>query len=215
MSTLSQLISQVQSLLGDNESIFPASTCTAAIRQALAEFNRQAPQSLVTTLSAVTNQHTYNLTAVDPHAKKILDVLQAESDTAFDLATPLTYTDYIENEHILFRLQDPLPSTETILVRYTANHTIQDLDGATASTLPAHFDQVIVDGSAYWAIHIRLIARIEQVNMSTDLTEKYAAAMQAFKTAFDLGLSEATRRNSPFGEPDPRAWNDPYHTWGQ
>jgi hypothetical protein len=209
-TTLTQLISRVQSLLGDTNALFPASTYTAAIRQALAEINHRAPQILSLAITGENDQYIYDLTAEDPNAIRILDVLlQGHPDT------PITYDDYTESEHIRFRLRQPVTTSDTLLIRYTAPHTIAELDQATESTLPTQYEQMIVSGAAYWAIHIRATSRVEMINMSDELAGNYAQAMQAFRSAFDMGLAEAARRRAPTGEPDPRAWNDPYHNWDQ
>jgi len=41
--TLTQLIAQVQALFIDDGTLFPADLCTAALRQALKDFNQAAP----------------------------------------------------------------------------------------------------------------------------------------------------------------------------
>jgi hypothetical protein len=209
--TLTQLISRVQSLLGDTGAIFPTTTCTAAIRQALTEFNRRVPQLINLTIPGESDQLIYDITIEDPNAIKVSDVLQQAEGTDI----PLTFDEYLESEHVFIRLRQSLSSTETLIVRYTTPHTISGLDGASESSLPASYDQIIVTGAAYWAIHIRATSRVEMINMSNELAGDYAQAMQAFRSFFEQGLSEAARRHTPPIDNDSRAWNDRYHTWDQ
>ena len=214
--SLTTLIGKVQNILGDaSATYFTTAICTAAIRQALSEFNLRVPQILALTITGVNSQYEYELTDQDAAAKQIVDVLLRGTDTAQDLNTSLDYDQYIEDERVFFRLRSPLITTNTMIVRYTANHTINGLDSAVESTILAQHDQILVDGGAYFAVMTRATARIETINLSQDQSDNYKEIAGHFRTAFNLGMTEAARRRAPVSEPDTRAWNDSYHSWDQ
>lgn len=212
--TLTQLIAKIQPLLGDDGTIFTTALCTAAVRQALAEFNRIAPQHAAVTITGVNDQYEYELSDEDSNAVAIIDVLR-QGDNANEIDISLTYDGYIEDERVFFRLRTPVTTSDTLIVRYTLNHTINGLDSATDSTLLSMHDQIIVDGACYHAIMIRAVARVESINLSQDQSDNYREVASHFRQAFQLGMTEAARRRAPVGEPDTRAWNDEYHNWDQ
>lgn len=214
--SLTTLISKVQNILGDSSgTYFTTAICTAAIRQALSDWNLRAPIFAAVTLTAVNDQYEYELSDEDADAIEILDVLkQGENQNELDIS--LDYDAYLEDERVFFRLRRPLTTSDTIIVRYIINHTINGLDSQVESTLPAYYDQAMVDGGAFFAIMIRATARIETINLSQDQSDNYREIAGGFAQAFALRLAEAQRkRNAPVSEPDTRAWNDIYHNWEQ
>ena len=208
--SLTTLIGKIQTILGDDGTIFTTATCTAAVRQALSDFNRAVPQILALTITGINNQLVYELSDEDENAVSILDVLlQGENDADVSI----TYDAYTEDERIFFRLLHPVTDSDTLLVRYTANHTINGLDSEVESTILAKDDQIIVDGAAYQAVYTRATSRVESINLSKDQSDNYREVASHFKNAFLLGIKNAARRRLPSGEPDSRAWNDIYHHW--
>lgn len=213
--SLTQLVSKVQAILLDDGTLFTTATITAAMRQALTEFNRVSPQHAAITITGVNDQYEYELSDEDESAIKILDVLR-QGDNQDELDISITYDDYIEDERIFFRLRQPVTSTDTLIVRYTLNHTINGLDSAVESTIPAYQDQILVDGTAWQTIIIRGVSRTETINLSKDQTDNYREAATHFAAAFRAGLANLGRnKRAPVSEPDSRAWNDNYHNWGQ
>lgn len=213
--SLTTLISKVQAMLGDDGTIFTTALITAATRQALTEFNRVSPVHAAITITGVNDQYEYELSDDDSLAVTILDVLR-QGDNGDELDISITYDAYNEDERVFFRLRQPVTTSDTLIVRYALNHTINGLDSATESTLPASQDQIIVDGACYHAIMTRAASRIETINLSKDQSDNYREVASHFRTAFNLGLANLGRsKRAPVGEPDTRAWNDAYHGWGQ
>jgi hypothetical protein len=213
--TLTQLIAKAQANLGDDGTIFTTTLLTAAFRRALQEFNRRSPVHAAGLITGINNQYEYEVTDLDPLAVTLLDVLR-QGDNGDELDISITYDGYNEDERIWFRLREPVTTTEILVVRYTLNHTISGLDSATESTTPAHDDQILVDGACFYAIMTRAASRIETINLSKDQSDNYREVASHFQTAFNLGLANLERsKRAPVGEPDTRAWNDGYHTWGQ
>lgn len=213
--SLTTLIGKVQNLLGDSgASYFTTAICTAAIRQALTEFNRVVPQFAAITIVGVNDQYEYELSDEDSLALDIIDVLK-QGDGNNELDISLTFDKYIEDERVFFRLRSPVTSSDTLIVRYTLNHTINGLDSAVESTILAAHDQIIVDGGAYHALMIRAASRVETINLAPEVAGNYREMSAFFLAAFNSGLAHAARRRAPVGEPDQRAWNDDYHAWAQ
>lgn len=214
--SLSTLIGKVQNILGDaSGTYFTTAICTAAIRQALTEWNGRAPQHLAELITGVNDQYEYELSDADADAHQILDIL-LQGDNNNELDASLTFDQYTEDERIFFRIRRPVTSSDTLIARYTRYHTISGLDSAGESTLRAQDDQAIVDGGAYYAILIRATSRVETINLSQDQTDNYREIGNNYRTLFTNHLNRAARyRNAPVGEPDDRAWNDEYHGWGQ
>jgi len=213
--SLTTLITKVQNILGDaNGTYFTSAIVTAGVRQALDEFNLAVPVYAAVTITGVNDQYEYELSDEDSLATDILDVLE-QGDNQNELDISLDYDKYWEDERLFFRLRQPESTSNTIIVRYTKDHTINGLDSAVESTIQAQHDQVIVDGAAFYAITIRATARVETINLSQDQSDNYREIAGQYQTAFKAGIAQAQRRSTPVSEPDTRAWNDQYHTWGQ
>lgn len=212
--TLTILIGKVQNILGDaSATYFTTAICTAAIRQALSEWNLRAPQFAAVTITGVNSQYEYELTDQDSSACEIIDILLRGTDTAQDASKSLDYDEYIEDERVFFRLRTPITTSDTLIVRYTIYHTINGLDSATESTLLAKDDQAMVDGGAFFAIMIRAAARVETINLSQDQSDNYRELAGGFGAMFNQRLSYAIQhRQAAVSEPDTRAWDDGWHT---
>jgi hypothetical protein len=214
---LATIIDKVQAILGDTGGIrFDDTTVTAAIRQALSEWNMRAPQFLAVTITGVNDQYEYELSDEDSGACEIIDVLLRGTDTAQDESTSLGYDAYIENERMFFRLRQPVTSSNTLIVRYAKPHTINGLDSATESTLRSQDDQAMVNGGAFFAIMIRAASRVETVNLSQDQTDNYRELAGGFGAMFSQRMAYAAKQRKPaVSEPDARTWADgeKYNRW--
>ena len=214
-ASLTTLISRAQALLGDDGTIFTTALLTAAFRQALTDFNRIAPVHAATLITGVNDQYEYELTDADPLAVTILDILR-QGDNGDELDISITYDPYNEDERVFFRLRLLVTTSETLIARYTIDHTINGLDSATESTIPTEQDQILIGGACWHAILTRATSRVESINLSRDQSDNYREVANHFRTAFNAGLANIGRKKRvPVGEPDTRAWNDSYHTWGQ
>lgn len=213
--TLSQLITKVQAILGDDGTIFTTATCTAAIRQALDEWNLRVEVHAALTITGVNDQYNYELSDEDALATAIYDVLlQGNNNDELDIS--LDYDEYDEDERIFFRLRRPITTSDTLIVRYRIRHTISGLDSAVESTLPSRHDQAIVLGAAFFSIMIRAVSRVETINLSKDQSDNYREAAATFAVAFGQRVLSASKAKKPaVSEPDRRAWNDGYYNWGQ
>lgn len=209
--TLTQLVVKLQALLLGDATTFTTATCTAAIRQALKDLNLAIPSHAADLVDAVSEQYEYELS--DSTALTIVDVLRQGLDTYSDYNLPLDFDSYFEDDRPFFRLRTPEADGTILIIRYTVPYTINGLDAATDSTLPALHNVVLLDGAAWQACLVRAAGRIETINMNEEVSKNFRLMSDHFKLAFDLGLANLGRRRFPVSEPDARAWNDKWHGW--
>ena len=205
--SLTTLITNAQALLLDDGTRFTVPTMTAAVRAALKEINQRAPINAAELTDAISDQLEYEVT--DPLAISIGDILLW--DAQGDKHKPLDYDDYSEDERLYFRLRSAQPSGKFLVVRYTIPHTVNGLDSQTESTIPAFYDDTLLDGTCFYACQIRSIGRIETINLNQGVSENLLDAKIYFRQAFDIGLSLMSRKKPAVSEADTRTWDDEWH----
>jgi len=213
--SLTTLIANVQALLLDDGTRFSTATVTAAVRSALKEINQRAPVNAGTLIDTVADQKDYELTdSIDAaDAISIIDIL--EWDSSGDDHTSLVYDEYNEDERLFFRLRSAQPASGFILARFTIPYTVSGLDSATESTIPAFYDDILIDGACFYSCQIRSVGRIEPINLNKDVTKSLLDAKIYFRQAFDIGLTLMAKKKPQVSEPSTAAWNDQYHAWDQ
>ncbi len=209
--TLTQLILKVQAQLLDNATQFTTATCTAAIRQALHEINRQVPTNEAELITAIADQKEYELSDA-PLATRIFDVLL---DGANEYDVSLDYDAYSEDSRLFFRLRQPQAAGETLIVRYTKPYTISGLDSATDSTLTPDLNDACISGACFYACLVRAAYTAEANNVEPSPSASWSKLATIWQDIFINALRDYKRQNTPVGEPDAsrRAWNDEWHTW--
>lgn len=159
--TLTQIISTVQALLLDDGTRFTTATVTAAARAALKEFNQRAPIFAGTLVDVVSGQKEYVLNASDfTNLIDVISVLKQGTDSHLEDNNELNHDVYFEDAAPVIRLREA-QSSGYLIVRYTIPYTVSGLDSETESTLPAFFDDILIDGACYWSCIIRASGRIE------------------------------------------------------
>lgn len=205
--TLAQLIDKVQSTLFDDGTLFSDAACTAALRQSLADVNAAASQLAALTIAAAAGQLEYDLSAEDPLASGILDVLlQGDADAL----TPLPFGSYVDDGGWFFRLALPRNAGESLLVRYSLPHTVNGLDGATGTTLTGALSAAVLQGGAYYCCLLRSAATIESNNAEPDVSAKWLKVASLWRASFDVSLDAARRTPGPAAGPV-AGWDDEWH----
>ena len=211
--TLTQLVSQVQAMFIDDGTRFTVPTITAAVRQALKDFNAAAPVRAAETQAVVSGQYEYELT--DLTAMQVLDVLLEGTDTVQENHIPLAFNPFFEDGRGWIRLQIPLGSGN-LIIRYTIPYTVSGLDSATESTLQSLWDAVLLDGACYYSCVIRAASRIEVVNLNSNVPDPWQAIAEHYQQVFQIGLLLAMQQPAA-KVPDklwkPRVWNDDWHNF--
>jgi hypothetical protein len=209
--TLTTLIANVQALLLDDGTRFTTATVTAAVRAALKEINQRAPVNAATLIDVVAEQHDYELTD-SPDAENAIalsDILLWDADV--DNHIPLNYSEYSEDERIYFRLREAQSAGDFLLARFTIPYTVSGLDSATESTIPAFYDDILIDGACFWACQIRSIGRVETINLNQGVSENLRDAKIYFRQAFDSGLLLMAKKKPAVSQARAETWNDEWY----
>ena len=204
--TLTQLIAKLQALLLGDSTTFTTATCTAAIRQAFKQLNMTIPAHLAETQDVVAEQYEYELE--DLTALQVVDVLLEGTDTYQEYGTSLRFAPFFEDDRPGFRLHQPQANGRTLIIQYTAPYTINGLDSATVSTMPALYDVVLLDGAAWMACLVRAAGRIETINMNQNVPANFEKMANHFKQAFEAGLANLARRQFKPAQPRLQGWQD-------
>jgi hypothetical protein len=213
--SLTTLIADAQAMLLDDGTRFTTATVTAAIRNALKDFNRAAPIFAGELVDVVSGQKEYalNSSAFD-NLIDIHSVLKQGTDANLENNIELTFDGYFEDAAPFIRLRSA-QSSGYLIVRYTIPYTVSGLDSEVASTLPAYWDNTLLDGACYYSCLIRSVGRVETINLNQGVPNELQQALSFYRQAFQLGLAMASRRKPPVSEPNGFAWNDDFHnaTW--
>jgi len=205
--TLTTLIARIQVQLLDDGTLFSTATVSAAVRQALAAFNRSAPINGAELIAVDSTMLQYELTGgsfpdlvLDVH-----DVLLNDDDGDED--EPLEYDPIFEDNRIWIRLRD-YEQSGNLLIRFAQPHTINGLDSETESTMTTDQEQVLVDGACGYSIAMRLQKPIEQINLNdpSSIVASYEKAAIRYMTLFAVGLGRYTRRVAPVSERNDVQW---------
>ena len=214
MQTLTQLIASLQSLLSDDGTIFTNALATAAIRQALKDFNTSVPIHAAEVMPAVSGQYEYPLT--DTTALSVTDVLKQGTDSLAENHVKLPFNAYWEDGLPIIRLHTAQGSGY-IIVRYTTPHTINGLDGSTESTLSAFMDGVLLDAACARSAQSRAANRIEQINLNPAVAQTWTQTANTYQMAYAMGLIILQRQqpadigNDVNRTMAPPSWNDQFH----
>ena len=213
--TLTQIIANVQALLLDDGTRFTTATVTAAARTALRDFNMLAPIFAGTLVDVVDGQKEYALNDADfTGLIDTINVLLQGTDAHLEDNTDLNFHGYFEDGQPFIRL-DEAQTSGFLIVRFTLPYTINGLDSETESTIPAYFDDTLIDGACYYSLLIRSIGRIETINLNQGVPDELQQALAYFRQAFVAGLTMAARRSPPLFDKDTltieQSWQDPWY----
>ena len=204
--TLSQITSAVQALLLDDGTRFSSATVEAAARSALRDFNNVAPVYQGDIVDVISGQKEYSLNAAGFSGLiDVQSVLKQGTDSNLENSVDLPFDFYFEDAAPFIRLRSAQTSGYLIM-RYSIPHTISGLDSAIESTIPAYFDQTLIDGACYYSCLIRANARIEAINLNQAVSQQLQTSMLYYAQAFQLGLNQAARRFAPVSEPNTTRW---------
>jgi hypothetical protein len=209
--TLTQIISAIQALLLDDGTRFTTATVTAACRSALRDFNMVAPVFAGELIDVVNTQKEYALNATAfQNLIDIQDVLKQGTDTYLDDNNSLPFDFYMEDNAPFIRLRTA-QSSGYLIVRYTIPNTVSGLDSETESTIPAYWDNTLIDGTCYYSCLVRSAGRVETINLNQGVPDTLQQTLAFYRQAFQMGLAQASRTHAPISNPSTAAWNDRWH----
>jgi hypothetical protein len=186
----------------DGRNRFASGVLDEALRQALIAYSRTAPRLLSDTLTLAGAGQMQSLAA--------LSVLIEVVEVVFPYdAAAVLYRPYAQPWQ--FAWKDGIPTLwlggqpapqagEVLHVMYTAAHTIDGLDGAVATTLPADHEAAISSGAAALAANMRALRLVEAHGSRTDEAGKWldsAAPLEKRFHAFLDGLRSGGRVRPP------------------
>ena len=158
-------------------------------------------------------QKEYVLNSTDfDNLIEVFAVLKQGTDEHLENNIELEHDAYFEDGVPVIRLRQS-ETSGYLIVRYTIPNTVSGLDSATESTLPAFYDNTLIDGACYWACVVRAAGRVEPINLNKGVSENLIQTMTFYRKAFEQGLAQAARRRPTVSEPSTTAWNDSWHNW--
>lgn len=214
-STLAQLEVKVAALLYDAaNAVFTTATLDAALRQALEEYTEAAPLTMETTIVLPGDGREIALNGVSD--------LLAVTDVWWPYDSTPTSETWPPNRVPGFRIwwDDAQPvlflteaagaqpqQNDELRVFYTKPHTIQNLDSAAATTLPAPHESLIARGAAGLCCLARSVDLNETAANMAVSTPNYGALADIYLNAFPAGFyprlealrAHSSARGEPFG----------------
>lgn len=207
MSTLAEFRTQVRQALKDTGSItWTDADLDQHIRQSLNAYNRIDPVRAAATLATVDGQRSYSLTAV-AGLITILDVVHpyTPANPAHPPARPSW--SILEGNTLYLEDGDTPNGVASIRLTYTKPHTIQNLDGAAATTLMPHANDLIVLGATALAAEQIAQSVIGTATISGWTPRHFHDWAVARRAAWNSALEQLT--NQLRIAHDPRvAWED-------
>lgn len=194
-ATLTTLRDRVEATLQDASNLrWATADLDEAIRQALEEFSRACPREVVATLTLAADGREIDLSSLSGR----LQVTRVWFPyTAADPEYPPPWTPFEVWGDTLYLDVDGEPATGDVArLWYTAPHTLDGLDGATATTLDAIAEGMIVGGAAGQAALQRAVELSETLNVDADVVERLSAYGRAHLDAFRAGLRARQRHDA-------------------
>ena len=207
--TLAQQVTNVQAQLLDDGTDFSTAHITAALRQALHYYNQRSPINGAEIVSVISGQLQYELTA-GAYPTLVLDIIDVlKNDDSGESDDPLEYDKIFEDNRNWIRLRDS-ESSGNLLIRFTQPHTINGLDSEIETTLNTDQDEIITNGTCAYALEIRLLSRIESINLkqAARIEQSYINAINRFFVYFNLGILRYSTRSIPVAETRTTSWLD-------
>lgn len=187
MADLAALKTRVLNLLGDSGGMrFSSALLEEALRQALAAYGQNLPHVLETTLTLVSGGREQVLSGLGAPLF-VFKVWQPALEPRREL--PFQY--FVRSgQPVLVIGGDAFPRTgDSYCLRYAAAHTIEDLDSATVTTLPAAHESLVVRGAAGFAALLRQAQVTEAYGTRSLDASRLEALGRGWLTDFQASLT--------------------------
>jgi hypothetical protein len=203
--SLATITTKVRSLIQDTAGLLAAGDLEGAIREAVERYSRDQPRQVVVDVAG--DSVSYDLTLPASWVDGLSRVVTIEYPAGARYPTLLSATGwrlYRTASTTKLRLLDVIPATgQTLRLTYTALHTLDGLDGAAATTIPATHTEAFASLAGALALY-RLAARyiseqeatlnIDAVDRQgkTDLARRLAdGLMRAYREEIGVSGGEA------------------------
>ena len=187
MSALAAFRTSILALLSDaGLAIFSNNDVDQALRWALSEYSSRRP--LIRTYQfpviATTGVHILPADFITRHVTNV-----ELYDDDLDLIEELTFYAYQRDEQWIVETRSEVSAGEVLQISYSVIHTIDDLDAAAGTTLPAADEPFIHIGAAGRAAQMRALDRIETINMNKDVAQMYRLLATEYLSSFTAFLT--------------------------
>ena len=189
MADLAGLKTRVLNLLGETgTSRFSAALLEEALRQALAAYNQAVPQVLDEAFTLAAGGREQVLSGWTPP----LFILKLEQP-AEEPDREIPFQFFVRSgQAVLVIGGDEVPAAgASYRVRYAAAHTLKDLDGAAATTLPAMHESLLVRGGAGFAALMRQAQVTEAYGVRSADASRLEALGRGWLIDFQAALAGA------------------------
>lgn len=210
MTTLPEILTRVSTLLMDSAHlIWPDATLSESVRQALEEYNLTAPLIVENSILLEDCGPEVSLASL-PGLREILDLFYPWQP---GLATDKQPPNQVKGWHTWFSSAEPIVTVRSsarlingqyLRIIYLASHTIEGLDGASATTIPQETIGLLVRGAAGFAALSRAVDKIEIRSYGSRRTEPDMLARWGSAQAAEFRAGLAALRNSLPYFPAPR-----------
>jgi hypothetical protein len=155
---------------------FTTAQVDAALRWALNVYSQNRPLSLTYSLDTDGNQ-TIEIPD-DFTGSHIMCVELYEAD--IDDVRALGFYAYQKDESWwIMTTGETIAAGEVLTITYSGEHTIDNLDSASGTTIPVEHEEFICIGAAGYALNQRVASRLESVNLNDDTLQRMMQIAQA------------------------------------
>ena len=209
MSTLTELTAQVELELKDTGNArWSDAELTAHIRRAMRAYNRVDPLRLVAVLPTSEGEREYSLAGLSG-LMEVTDLWYPWDEDKPTYPPPRPQWSMIGDGVLYLEVEAPPAGdgTDDLRLFYTAPHAIQGLDGASATTLDAQGEELVVLGATAYAAMQLAQSLMGTVTVSGWTPRQFQDWATARVKAFELGL-EQVRRRAVMAQESRTAWKD-------
>jgi len=176
MANLTELIARVAADLRDvSHETWSSDELTDHVRRAVRGVTRARPRRLETLVPTTSGATVYSLDALDD-LLAVLDVIYPHDPAGGRYPAQRPAYRLLADGYLELLVDDPPTGdgSDDILVIYAAEHTLEGLDGATASTLWPQAEEAVVLGAAGYAVEQLALSLVGTVTID-DAPARYGA----------------------------------------
>ena len=194
-TTITTLRDRLEQTLQDTGNIkWTTTNLDEAIRQALAAYSEHLPHRAITSVTLSSTGREIDISTV---TYRDIERVWWDYDASDPDHPPHWRTFELWPGDILFvNDADEPQSGDKVRIWYTADHTITDLDTATATTLPTRHESLIVQGASGFAAAARRVTILEQVNLNEWAPRNLREWAELQLTSFYNALEEIASRKA-------------------
>jgi len=194
-TTLTTLRDRVEQTLQDTGNAkWATADLDEAINQALAAYSEHIPHRAITTVTLTADGREIDISSI---TYRDIERVWWDYDATDPDHPPHWRTFELWPGDILFVNDPDEPVTgDKVRIWYTADHTLNLLDSATATTFPTRHDSIIVQGASGFAAAARRVTILEDVNLNEWAPRNLREWAELQLTTFYNALEEIAARQA-------------------